>query len=805
MTEPGAFPGIPDDQKRLALLAELKIDFRDPMPEIQALCDVAAQATGLPMALVSIVGEREQVLIARSGADVDKRIPRQLSFCGHAIAACQTLVVPDTLKDPRFAANPMVTGTPHIRAYAGAVLEVVPGQGIGTVCVLSDQPQEFAPEVIRCLEGLSSAISALLIGHRDRQRLAEQARQNAQGAFWGNIMEESLEEIYVFDPASLRFVMVNRAARDNIGYSLARLQQMTPLDIDPDLTENGLRATISHLSAGTRSFSRIRTHLHRADGSSYPVEITLQAMFRDSPLIVGYVQDTTARNRAETAARDAHGRLQAAIDALPDGFVYFDAEERLVLANARYKSLFPKETASFVRVGQTFEAMLRHGIEAGLYADSAGREEAFYAERLEAFRNPQGSSVVRMYNGRAFRIFECATPDGGRVGLRVDVTELSQARADAEAANAAKSAFLANMSHEIRTPMNGILGLVQLLARTDLDPDQRDMVALVEASGQGMMRILNDILDLARIEAGKELCDHDPFCPAEMLREVHQINTATARQKGLTFSLEIAPEAQGWHLGDARRVGQILHNLCGNALKFTQAGGVWLRLGLSAEGALVMQVRDSGIGISEEQLRRVRGKFEQADNSITRTFGGTGLGLAIVTELVELMGGRLALSSRPGEGTEVTVTLPLPACAAPDLPVSTTPEPETGFAAKPLRVLVAEDNATNQLIIRKMLERLNHEATLCGDGQEAVEIWAPQNFDCLLFDISMPRLSGLEALHLIRDRSRTLGAPPPRSIALTASAMPEQVAELRAAGFDEVLAKPVRLSELARLLGESQA
>ena len=793
-------PGFPNDPARLDVISGLRIDFRTPLPEIQALCDVAAQVAGLPLTMVTVVGEREQVLLASTGLDVQPRMPRRQAFCSHAVSACETLVVPDTQLDPRFAANPLVTGAPYIRAYAGAVLEPVPGCAIGTVCVLSPEPQEFPPHVIATLEKLAQGICGLLTKQRDQQRLSDLTRQTTQSAFWGNLIEESLEEIYVFDPASLRFVAANRAARENSGYSLARLQQMAPMDIDPSLCESRLREIIGHLQAGTQKLGRLRSVLRRADGTTYPVEVTMQAMFRDSPLIVAYVQDITDRLHAEAEAQSAHTRLQAAIDALPDGFVYFDAQERLVLANRIYMSMFPKDISGCIQFGSTFEDMLHAGIKAGLYGDQIhGRETEFLTERLEAFRNPTGSSVITISDGRAFRIFESKTPDGGRVGLRVDVTSLNKAIADAEAANAAKSAFLANMSHEIRTPLNGILGLVQLLSHTEMNAEQRDMVRLVESSAQGLLRILNDILDLARIEAGKEVCDALPFQPAEVLQEIHQLNTATARHKGLSLQIEISPEAEGWYLGDARRVGQIVHNLCGNALKFTRDGGVTLTMALCAEGRLRIEVADTGIGMSEDQLRRVRGKFEQGDNSITRTFGGTGLGLAIVTELVELMGGEMEITSTLGAGTRVLAHLPLTVTEAP-LDDNSAPEAEEGFAAKPLRILVAEDNATNQLIIRKMLARLNHQATLCADGQEAVEAWAPQVYDCLLFDISMPRLSGLEALHQIRDRSTSLGARLPRSIALTANAMPEQIRELQAAGFDAVLPKPVRLDDLARML-----
>ncbi|MDE4142647.1 MULTISPECIES: ATP-binding protein [Rhodobacterales] len=796
-------PQFLDDDLRLQFIADLRIDFRNPTPEIQGLCDLAAQLAGTDIALVSIVGEREQVFLASTGMGETRSTARQVSFCGHAICDKTTLLVPDTHRDERFTDNPLVLGPPYIRSYAGALLEPEPGRPIGTVCVMGREPSSFSPEVLAGLEKISAAVSALLLAHRDKQRLAEAASQSARIAFWSDIMEESLEEIYVLDPGTWKFVLANKAARDNIGYSMNRLTELTPLDLDPRLDPERFGMTVRNLMQGQNTYRRISTDMLRADGSTYPAEITLQRVFNTSPMIVCYVQDTTERSAAETAARDAHARLQAAIEALTDGFVYFDADERLVLANSRYVNMFSAETAPLVKPGQLFEVILRKAAYEGYYAGTeGGREEEFLAKRLAAFRNPSGSSLVTLEDGRVFRVFEQRTPDGGCVGLRVDVTELHQARAQAEAANAAKSAFLANMSHEIRTPMNGILGLVQVLTQTELDPAQREMVEAVQGSAEGLLSILNDILDLARIEAGKETFDTAPFSPAQVLRDVARIHQAVAQQKGLDLRLELAPELEGTWVGDARRIGQVIHNLCGNALKFTDQGHVTLTGKVSTEGNLHLCVCDTGIGMTPEQLRRVRNKFEQADNSITRTFGGTGLGLAIVTELTEMMGGDFQIESQQGRGTEARVILPLQRGTAPteakETPTAVTAT--TSHPAAPMRILVAEDNATNRLILKKMLSKLDHDPIMCSDGQEALDTWQAQEVDCLLFDISMPRLSGLEALAKIRRHVADTGGEMPPSVAFTANAMPHQIEELKAAGFDDVLTKPIRFQDLSDCL-----
>ncbi|GAA6196518.1 hypothetical protein NBRC116598_19620 [Pseudophaeobacter arcticus] len=805
-------PKFLDDRVRLQSIANLRIDFRDHFPEIQGLCDLAAQVAGTEAALISIVGEREQVFLAKTGLGPMRKITRQDSMSVHAVNSGSTLVVPDACQDERFAENPFVLGPPYIRSYVGVLLEAEPGLPIGTVCAMGQDPNSFSPKVISDLEKISAAVTALLKANRDKQTLAETVSKNTRIAFWSGILEESPEEIYVIDPNNWKFVLANKAARKNIGYSMNRLTHMTPLELNPLLTVERFEKAVQNLMHNKPTFGKTNTQLQRADGSRYPVDITLHKVFNASPMIVAYVQDTTERAAAEIAAQDAHARLQAAIEALTDGFVYFDADERLVLSNSRYVEMFSEQTAPLVKPGADFVDILRHAISEGYYAGTDGREEEFLQERLKAFRNPSGSSLVTLQDGRAFRVFEQRTPDGGCVGLRVDVTELNQARAQAEAANAAKSAFLANMSHEIRTPMNGILGLIQMISQTELDSSQREMVEAVHGSAEGLLSILNDILDLARIESGKETYDAAPFTPAKVLRDVARIHQIVAQQKGLELQLDLSPALDGQWIGDARRIGQVLHNLCGNALKFTTQGRVTLSGQVTAQGGIRLDISDTGIGMTPEQLRRVSNKFEQADNSITRTFGGTGLGLAIVSELVRKMGGDFHMDSQHGLGTKAQVILPLaPILQTTDREKTDSNTTGAGTTEQtctpeaPLRILVAEDNATNRLILRKMLSKLNHTLIMCSDGQEAVEAWRDHAVECLLFDISMPNMSGLEALAAIRRQVSQTNAPMPPAIACTANALPDQIDGLFAAGFDEVLTKPIRFQDLSACLARLRA
>jgi PAS domain S-box-containing protein len=375
---------------------------------------------------------------------------------------------------------------------------------------------------------------------------------------------------------------------------------------------------------------------------------------------------------------------------------------------------------------------------------------------------------------------------------KVAEQRLRDAIAAAEAANLAKSQFLATMSHEIRTPLNGVLGMAQAMDGDELSGVQRTRLKIVRESGQSLLGILNDILDISKIEAGKLDLERAPFDIAAIAESARHAFTAMAESKDIALRLDIAPGAGGYALGDATRVRQILYNLISNALKFTDRGEVSVKV--SRRGAAVrLEVRDSGIGIAAEDLERLFEKFEQADASTTRRYGGSGLGLAICRQLAELMGGRIAVTSRLGRGTRFVVTLRLPATQAPPA----APEAEPGEAPpQSLRLLAAEDNEINQLVLKTLLAQLGVEPTIVADGEAALAAWEASEWDAILMDVQMPRMDGPTATHLIRLREAQTGRPRTPIIALTANAMSHQAAEYRAAGMDGVVAKPIEIGEL---------
>jgi signal transduction histidine kinase/CheY-like chemotaxis protein len=387
--------------------------------------------------------------------------------------------------------------------------------------------------------------------------------------------------------------------------------------------------------------------------------------------------------------------------------------------------------------------------------------------------------------------------------------------AEAEATNLAKSRFLANMSHEIRTPLNGVLGMAQALALDTLTPGQHEKVQTIRDAGRSLLVLLNDILDLSKIEAGQLELDLQPFDLEQMIKSTYAIFVETAKAKGLPVVFTARGEVAGLWVGDAHRCRQIVSNLLDNAIKFTSTGEVRVELERVDDSAVRLRVCDTGAGISEADLSKLFAKFCQVDTSSTRRFGGAGLGLSICQELTKMMGGSISVASRPGEGSTFTVDLPLrrldadraPVSAAHPAPSLQPPglygEPVAPEAAATLRVLAAEDNPTNQLILKTLLQVFDIDVVVVDNGRLAVEAWEAGGFDLILMDIQMPDMDGLAATRRIRAFEKELGRARTPILAVTANVMTHQVEEYQRAGMDGHVAKPIELEALYEALGKA--
>jgi signal transduction histidine kinase/CheY-like chemotaxis protein len=371
----------------------------------------------------------------------------------------------------------------------------------------------------------------------------------------------------------------------------------------------------------------------------------------------------------------------------------------------------------------------------------------------------------------------------------------------AEVANYAKADFLANMSHELRTPLNGVVGIAHALGVTDLTVQQREMVDLIENSGQMLTRLLSDILDFSKIEAGKIDIERAPFNLREEINSAAYLLRSRAVDKGLTFDVTFRHNACGWYEGDVTRIKQVIANLTSNAVKFTQTGGVCVHIQwCETSEILEIAVTDTGIGFDGEAAKRLFQRFLQADTSITRRFGGTGLGLSICRGLVDAMGGGMDWRSQPGEGSTFTIRLPTPKCLAPDLLEFAPTSSSILENEDPIRILVAEDHETNQKVLTLILEPMGIDLVICENGALALEAFKEQSFDAILMDMQMPVMDGLAATRAIRALETEQGRTRTPIIMLTANAMRQHRDSAKAAGADLHVTKPFTAAGLMAAL-----
>ena len=509
------------------------------------------------------------------------------------------------------------------------------------------------------------------------------------------------------------------------------------------------------------------------------------------------------RQRLARSVAEARQLLDEGLAGMADGLALFDADDRLVLCNARCRELLPKLADAFVP-GIRYEDLVRAGVARGQYSAVAD-PEALVAERVATRRTGAGFEV-ELDDGRWLHVDGRRPVGGGTVALWHDVTEqkaaervLTEARARAEAADRAKSEFLATMSHEIRTPMTAILGMADLLAGDDLPPDAARHLGAIRASGRQLLAVIDDVLDVSRIEAGTVQLETADFDVPRLVEEVRSILNPQAVERGLVFAFEFPGDLLPAVQGDPTRLRQVLLNLVGNALKFTEQGRVAVTVARLPAPAgsirLRFEVRDTGIGIPPSQQAILFRPFAQADGSVRRRFGGSGLGLAICKRLVEAMGGRIGVDSLAGIGSLFWFEI---AFASGDAASAAAPRARTRLmpvSLPPLRILVAEDALLNRELIAETLARHGHTVVLAEDGAGALaaaEHAAP--FDVVLMDIQMPGMNGEEAARRIRQLPGQAGSV--AIIALTANVVLSDRDRYIAAGMDACLPKPIAWTDL---------
>lgn len=517
--------------------------------------------------------------------------------------------------------------------------------------------------------------------------------------------------------------------------------------------------------------------------------------------------DISAAKALEFALARERDTLARVMEASVSGIVVVDERGAVVFANAAAERVLGRK----VRAGSRLLSLLGAGGVTDLdgnripphrlpFARALAGEPGMHEVRHDLHWPSGERRVVAVTSAR----LSAAGTEAAVVCTFTDITDevqsqdrLRAAMTAAETANRAKSDFLAAMSHEIRTPLNGVLGMATVLGSRLTDPQEQAMVRVIRDSGEHLLGVINDILDLARIEAGRMVLDPRPIRLPDILMRVASLHQIAATEKGVRLIIHCSGGAGGeLRLGDEMRLIQILHNLMGNALKFTDAGHVRVEIDCSDPEAITIEVQDTGIGMSPEEIARAFEEFTQGMGGSRRSHVGTGLGLPIVRRVASLMQGEVSLQSVEGQGVTARVLLKVPVLAA-------GAAQDAGSDSRqlpPLRVLAAEDNATNRIILQSMLQSLGVETVIVADGQQALHRFREGGFDAVLLDIAMPGMDGLETLKALNAFAAETGRPAPRAVAVTANVMTHQVNAYLGQGFAAVVAKPIRIEMLGQAL-----
>jgi PAS domain S-box-containing protein len=706
------------------------------------------------------------------------------------------------------------TTRPYARFWAGAPVRLADGSTIGVLTVMGQAPRPYDKTLAARLQDLADSVA----DECERARAAETAAlrdrelretRKVMSAFVGSVPIQS-----VMTDRDLRVLTATPRWLEAFGLTEAQAVGRTLSEISPEAFAY-FKDQFERCLAG-EVVTDPRVGVTGPDGKRRWMNLELTPWRDEAGEIAGMVsaaQDVTETVTAMRSLERTQQRLQLAtemanlqvydvdyqrrtiVTAGKALFALGEAEDKrvaeAVFAGGTARFIDPRDRERVAEAARRFnEAQAPYEIEYRVLRDSG--EEFWIAEVMQAMRGQDGAArrvIGAMQNITARKLAERA---------------LISAKEEAEAATLAKSAFLATMSHEIRTPLNGVLGMAQAMATGPLAPAQRERLDVIRQSGETLLTVLNDVLDLSKIEAGRLELEEAEFDIGAVAASAHAAFSAVAAYKGLTFDLRVTRTAAGAYRGDATRVRQLLNNLISNALKFTEAGRVAVTVGRRG-GALAIAVADTGIGMSAAQQVALFQKFAQADASTTRRFGGTGLGLAICRELAELMGGRIEAKSAEGEGSTFIAILPLPraqrrARKAVASAAAARPQPrrarQGAAGGAELRLLAAEDNPVNQLVLKALLAQIGVEPVMVGDGVDAVAAWESEDWDLILMDVQMPRMDGPTATRFIRERELAQRRRRTPIVALTANAMTHQVNEYLAAGMDGFVAKPIEIDRL---------
>jgi PAS domain S-box-containing protein len=631
-----------------------------------------------------------------------------------------------------------------------------------------------------------------------------------------SLLESAPDAIVIVDPAGV-ITIVNAQTESLFGWARAELlgQHIEMLIPKRFRAQHQLHRMGYSRQPKARAMGSDLTLLGlRRDGSEFPIEISLSPLETEEGVLVSSaIRDVSARKQAEAAARLASDRLLSAVESINGMLALYDDADRLVLCNSAWRQFFALGSTGPI-IGRSYEEITRSSVENGLFDLASETAEALVERALAYHRNPIGVLELRTGDGRSLRVTDRRTLESGTISTIWDVSEdvareaeLTQARQLAEAASSAKSDFLASMSHELRTPLNSILGFAQLLQRdkkTPLNERQKEKLDYVVSGGEHLLRLIDDILDLARIEAGGVVISQEPVSVQQVLDEVKATLDPMATRAGVAIVVAAPPPDFPQVIADRTRLSQILINYGSNAIKYGKRGGIaTFSTSLRADAVASIGIRDDGIGIPLDKQDKIFQPFQRAGQE-TGPIQGTGIGLAITKRLAELMGGTVGFRSTPGTGSEFWIDLPVHRVVlsthATEAPQREVVSALASAGGPRYLVVYIEDNPSNIAFMQELMQELERvNLVTVPNAEVGIELVRERRPDVVIMDINLPGMSGYEATRKLKEWPETKDIP---VIALTAAAMMGDRKRYADAGFYRYLTKPLRVDELLKTLEE---
>ena len=801
------------ETKRLTVLRALKLIDTAPEPHFDAVCSLAQKFFSVPTVLISLVEEDRQWFKAKRGFEATGT-SRSVSFCAYAIQSDDVLVIEDATRDIRFADNPIVTGAPFIRFYAGAPLVIEPGIRLGTICLIDYAPRHLAEDERQQLAEFATIVVAQLRQHSlNVERSCNEQKAQSSEALYSTLAASLPQLIWVEKRYDAEILFTNEQFRSFNAHDSTAGAPITirhhPFDYERVSTQY-----VAARMAGKPFEYECR--LLRFDGEYIWHKVVSKPLFENDEVHAWMVTalDVNAILTKRQKIQEATNLLNIALEAAGAARWDFDPETRMLALSPEAARMHGIEAGETIEIdlfrwrdlinsnnGDAIEQLLLASMEDGAKLASEFRIASL--DGSSKWLNSFGRTYSDVATGQrhvAGLIFEVTERKLAEAKLVAVNSEAQRARMEAEKANSAKGEFLARMSHEIRTPLNCIIGFTDILLENYNDSGLTRKLTLIQDAGELLLTVVNDILDFSMMEADAIKLNVASASPHDVLRSVVDMLTGLAERKSIAIDCEIDPATPKFVMADQKRLRQVLLNLLGNAVKFTENGSVSLKVTCERVSGRLTKLRfivkDSGIGIAPEHQAGVFKRFNQVDGSIARRFGGTGLGLTICKQIVDAMGGEIGLESQMGVGSEFWFTVNVP-IAFPELPTDHKSTILTKNSA-PLRLLLAEDLEVNQELIKAVLESAGHWVDIASNGAKAIEMVKATRYDIVLMDVQMPVVDGIAATQSIRASAHSSRDIP--IIAMTANVLPDQVLTLKKAGMNDHVGKPFKRAELEAVI-----